>query len=173
MNISKTKATRVLAFMLFLVAVLAAMPASQALANPPTMETVHITSTGVAPGFSQACGFTIMRHRDTTITLRSFTDHNGNLVREVENFRETGYFSANGITLDYNQVGPGQATHYPDGSILVASNGLFFNVRLPGGNFHLAGRFWTLVDANDNVIDEGFSGVDHRDIDDFCSALAP
>src|SRR5438270_13587997 len=53
---------------------LAAVPASQAFANPPTFDTVTINYTVVAPGFSCECGFTVVRHEEGTIRIAVLTD---------------------------------------------------------------------------------------------------
>lgn len=159
------------ALVLGLVALFAALPAGPAFANPPTMQTIHNDSTRVVPYFSRLCGFTVVRHRDLTIRIHIFTDQDGNVVREIDNFQDNGYLAANGLIVNYHGAGPNLVTFYPDGSILFAGTGLFYN--FPGTGDHFAGRASELDDADGNVISESFSGIDEGSFADVCAALTP
>lgn len=168
---NRIKAACKLGALLAGLAVLAVMPAAQALADAPTMITTHTEFTRVVPGISQLCGFTVVRHRDLTIRTAIFTDRNGNVVKELDNYQDNGYFSANGITVNYSEAGPNHIVYYPDGSVLYSGSGLFYNFR--GAGFRFAGRTATLVDANGDVVYDDFSGIDQGSQEDLCAALTP
>jgi hypothetical protein len=163
--------TRIGTLLVGLLAVTAALPGAHALANAPTIETTHTVFTRVVPFFSQACGFTVVRHRDLTIRTAIFTDRSGNVVKELDNYQDNGYFQANGITVNYSEAGPNHVTYYADGSVLYSGSGLFYNYR--GPEYRFAGRVATLVDADGNVISDSFHGIDRGSLDDLCAALTP
>src|SRR6476619_6426002 len=87
---------------LSLIALFAAAPATPARADAPTITTTHTVFTRVHPGFSEQCGFTVMRHRDLTIRQAIYT-RNGVVVKELDNYQDVGYVTANGLTVAYSE----------------------------------------------------------------------
>ncbi len=75
-------------------AALVAMSVAPAFADTPTVEKFSDQSSGIAPGLSAACGFTVMH--DTTLqgTNISYPDGSGQLSEQV-----LTYWTANGKTI--------------------------------------------------------------------------
>jgi hypothetical protein len=153
-----------------LIALCAAAPATPARADAPTITTTHTVFTRISPFYSEQCGFPVTRHRDLTIRQAIYT-RNGVVVKELDNYQDVGYVTANGLTVTYSEAGPNRVTYYADGSVEYSGAGLFYNFH--GTGFRFAGRVDTLVDANGEVISDTFGGVDQGSLADVCAALTP
>jgi hypothetical protein len=99
------------------------------------------------------CGFPVSLHVRGTLNVVSFTDGEGNVTREIRNFRFRGTLSANGVTIEGTSRGPEIWTYHPDGTASVQVHGVV-NRRIPGqGTVTLsAGYTVVLVDGDDETV---------------------
>ena len=139
-----------IAFIAFCAAVIAA-PA--AIAAAPTTEVIPINSTFTPPQLSGACGFTVTRHIEGTLTIRTFYDVNGNFVRELDQYNLVEAISANGKTLTGRTVQNIAVKLLPDGSYTLSFVGTDFRLSVPGAGiaFGSVGRL-LLHFAADNTL---------------------
>jgi hypothetical protein len=150
------------------------MPASQALANSPTVETIHFNFTRMNHFWSQACGFAVTFHLERDLRITDFTDQNGNDVREILRVHDVGWLSAHRVTLTFNGAFSDHWTSNPDGTSQLAEAGLVYQVR--GSHYRIAGMSLTLFDTNGDYVSDSFSGTNQSDqvaIDSVCTALNP
>ena len=147
---------------------LAIAPAASA--GKPTRE--------VLPPFPDAvldlCGFPVLDHEEGHIVLLSFTDDEGNLVRQIvtnPGLRETLTNLDTGKTIVLNIEGQGVLELNPDGSRSFTGTGgnLFYfdPFTLTPGLFYTTGRFVIGVDANGNRTFENVGTIT-----DVCAELA-
>ena len=137
---------------LILTALLLALAiAPAATAGKPTRE--------VLPPFPDAvldqCGFPVLDHEEGQTVLLSFTDDQGNLVRQIITGPGLTEILTNldtGKTLVFHIPGPGFLDLNPDGSGTFTGAGPFFFFAHPAtrtpGLFYTTGRFVITFDAN-------------------------
>jgi hypothetical protein len=158
-----------------LVFALLAAAASTARAAAPTVEVVPIDESFSPPLLSAACGFTVTRDVQGTLTIRTFYDASGAFVRELDQYRLVETLSANGKALVGHTNQNITTRLRADGSFTVAVAGTDFRVAVPGSgiSFGSAGRL-VLRFAADNT----FLGVEQdvgnvqSDFGALCQALA-
>jgi hypothetical protein len=168
------KRVRLVGAVVGLVAVFAALPAAQAFADAPAVQTFHFNFTRQNHFWSQACGFDVTFHLERDLRITDFTDHNGNFVREIVRVHDAGWLAAHGVTLNYNGAFSDMFTQNPDGTAQLAETGLVYQVR--GTSYRIGGRSLTLFDADGNYISDSFNGNNQTDqvaIDGVCAALNP
>lgn len=99
------------------------------------------------------CGFAVNLHVRGTYNVVSFTDGEGQLTKEIRNFRFRGTLSANGVIVEGISRGPEIWTYHPDGTTTVQVHGVV-NRRVPGhGTVTLsAGYTVVLLDGDDETV---------------------
>jgi hypothetical protein len=130
---------------------LAIAPAASA--GKPTREIIPAVPDSVL----DLCGFPVLDHEEGYTIVESFTDEEGNLVRQIftsPGLRETLTNLDTGKTVVLNIEGPGFLDLNPDGSSSFTGTGpylfLFDPFKLTPGLFYAAGRFVISFDANGN-----------------------
>jgi hypothetical protein len=115
-----------------------------------TVETLDFVNPNHLQG---VCGFPVNLHVRGTFNVVSFTDGEGNLTKEIRNFRFRGTLSANGVTIEGISRGPEIWTFHPDGTASLQVHGVV-NRRVPGqGTVTLsAGYTVVLVDGDDETV---------------------
>lgn len=108
-------------------AVLAAVPA-QASGATRTVEEVDFVNPN---HLLDACGFPVRLHVRGTFNVVSFTDADGNLTKEIRNYRFRGTLSAHGVSVEGLARGPEIWTYNADGTATVDVHGVV-NRRVPG-----------------------------------------
>lgn len=128
---------------------LVAAPA-QAAGGIRTVETLDFVNPNHLLG---VCGFPVNLHVRGTFNVVSFTDAEGNLTKEIRNFRFRGTLSANGVTIEGVSRGPEIWTYGADGTATVQVHGVV-NRRVPGqGTVTLfAGYQVILIDGDDETV---------------------
>jgi hypothetical protein len=116
----------------FFIALFACITAPTAIAVAPSTDVIPINSTFTPPQLSSACGFTVTRHIEGTLTIRTFYDANGNFVRELDQYNLVETISANGTTLTGRTVQNIIVKVLPDGSYTVAFVGTDFRLPVAG-----------------------------------------
>jgi hypothetical protein len=157
---------------LILSAVLLALAiAPAATAGKPTREIIPAVPDAVL----DLCGFPVLDHEEGYTIVQSFTDEEGNLVRQIvtaPGLRETLTNLDTGKTVVLNIEGPGVLDLNPDGSGSFTGTGpyLFFfhPSMLTPGLFFTTGRFVVTFDANGDRT--SFESV--GPITDVCAELA-
>jgi hypothetical protein len=104
------------------------------------------------------CGFPVLDHEEGYAVVESFTDDQGNLVRQIitaPGLRETFTNLDTGKTIVLNNEGPGVRVLNPDGSFRSFTGTgpfvFYFNpFTLGPGLFYATGRFVIARDANGN-----------------------
>ncbi len=127
--------------------------ASAATATAPNTDVIPINFSFTPPLLSSACGFTVTRHVQGTLTIRTFYDAQGNFVRELDQYNLVETVSANGNTLIARTVQNITVKLLPDGSYTVAFVGSDFRLPVPGAGiaFGSVGRL-VLLFAPDNTL---------------------
>lgn len=143
---------RVTIALVALCAVVTAAPAAMAVAQ--STEVIAIDSTFTPPQLSRACGFTVTRHIEGTLTIRTFYDANGNFVRELDQYNLVETISANGKTLTGRTVQNIAVKVLPDGSYTVSFVGMDFRLPVPGTGiaFGSVGRLLLHFDAGNRLL---------------------
>jgi hypothetical protein len=131
-------------------AVLVAAPVS---AGKPQMELVPIDDTFVDNDLSAACGVEVNAHVTGHIIFRTFTDADGNPVREVNNFAVSVLWWSENGEIHAKDVGADRATYLDDGSIIVIIVGSVQSFSIPGQGRVYAdvGRTMLEIDAAGNA----------------------
>lgn len=93
-----------------------------------TVETLDFVNPG---HLLDACGFPVSLHVRGTFNVVSFTDDEGNLTKEIRNFRFRGTLAANGVTIEGVSRGPEIWSYHPDGTASLQVHGVV-NRRVPG-----------------------------------------
>jgi len=110
-------------------AVLLAAPVT---AGQPDMERIQIDEMFVDTFLSDECGVEVNVHVYGHITFRTFTDAEGNPVREVNNYANTiRWWSVNG-EIHAKDVGADRATYLDDGGLIVMVIGSVQSFSSPG-----------------------------------------
>lgn len=128
-------------------ALLIAAPASAA---APQMERTLLDDLFVAPFLSDACGVQVHARVTGQLTLRLFTDADGNPVREVDNGAiDVRLWSAYG-EIHAKNVGVDRVTYMDDGSVVIVSIGSVNSFSTPGDGrvYSDVGRSLLVIDAN-------------------------
>ena len=139
-------------------------------AGKPETERVSIDDTFVDDELSEACGVEVHVQETGHITFRTFTDADGNPVREVNNYAvRVRLWSVNG-EIRAQDVGADRATYLDDGSIVVIIIGSVLSFSIPGeGRFYSdAGRSMLVIDANG---DQSFTPLSGQHDPDFVAAV--
>jgi hypothetical protein len=143
---------------------------TQAAGPTHSVETIDFTNPAHPPT-SEACGFPVSLHVFGTWNVVTWTDADGNVTKELRNYRFRGELTANGVTVQGISRGPETTTFHPDGSYTVEVHGIV-NRRAPGlGTVTLAsGLTVTHVDG-ENEVELFQSGPDDEDISELCAAF--
>jgi hypothetical protein len=141
-----------------------------ALAGQPVIGSFVFTETYVDPGSTAACGFTVTATDTTTGRFEVFFDNTGTPIRAQVEERYTGFFSANGLTVDI--AGATLAILDLHGGETDA--GINIKVSLPGGGILYIDRGRLIFDDNGNLVSEaGPHPSLHGDFPGLCAALTP
>ena len=143
-----------------------------ATANKPTREVNPVQEDMVIAG---QCAFPVLAHIDGGEIVTNFTDHSGNLVKQIV------VFPANTVTLtnlDTDKsitlaaTGTFQVRAHPDGSVSfkITGHGAFPSNPITGepGVWYLSGRLFANFDADENLTSTGNTGK----LFDLCPRLA-
>ena len=147
-----------------------ALASSPAVASTPDIGTFPINESGVDPGASAACGFTVSVTLVGTGRFQAFVDQSGNPTRFQVEENVLGTFSGNGLTIN-------QAAHSV--TFFDLRQGTETDVglvdRIVGSNGTLLVEVGRLVfDANGNVMFEAGPHPELRgDFTALCAALTP
>lgn len=121
------------------------------------------------------CGFPVLDHEEGVAIVESFTDEEGNLVRQIITSPGLTEILTNldtGKTVVLHIPGPGFIDWNPDGSATFTGAGPFFffvnPATLTPGLFYTTGRFVSTFDANGNRT--SFESV--GPVTDVCAELA-
>jgi hypothetical protein len=147
----------------------AALVVAPASAGKPETVREAIDNTFVDEDLTAACGVEVNVHETGHITFRTFTDADGNPIREVNNYAvRVRLWSVNGEIRAQN-VGADQATYLEDGSIVVIIAGNVVSFSIPGeGRFYSdVGRSMLVIDANG---DQTFTPLGGQHDPDFVAA---
>jgi hypothetical protein len=158
-----------------LVCLLAAATASPAGATAPATEVIPIDFSLTPPLLSAACGFTVTRHVEGTLTIRTFYDEQGSFTRELDQYRLVETVSANGRSLEGRTIQNISVTLLDDGSFTVAFVGTDFRLPVPGAGiaFGSVGRLVLLFASDNTLLDVVQDVGDVRsDYAAICQALA-
>jgi hypothetical protein len=125
--------------------------APAATAGQPTREIIPAAPDAVL----DQCGFPVLDHAEGYTIVESFTDEEGNLVRQIftaPGVRETLTNLDTGKTIVLNIEGPGSLELNPDGSGSFTGTGpylfYFHPSMLTPALFYTTGRFVITFDAN-------------------------
>jgi hypothetical protein len=153
-----------------LVAAALAFAGSASAQRQPVVGSFTLTDTNVDPGVSGACGFTVTETDITKGRFEVFFDSTGTPVRVQVEEHYTGFFSANGLTV--NTAGATLSIFGLNGGETDA--GVNIRVSLPGGGILYIDRGRLVFDANGNLVSEaGPHPSLHGDFDGLCAALTP
>ncbi len=132
----------------------AALTAAPAHAAGPTHSVEELEFTiAEHPFFSEVCGFPVSLHVWGTWNLVTWTDAEGDVTREIRNFRFRSTSTANGISVDGITMGPEIWTYAEDGTASAQVMGVV-NRRVPGqGTVTLfAGYDVLVIDGETEVV---------------------
>jgi hypothetical protein len=130
MNARRTLATVLGAAALAAASALTAAPAQAAAGPTHSVETTEFTI-AAHPRFSAVCGFPVELHVWGSWNVVAWTDENGDVTKEIRNFRFRSTSTANGISVDGITMGPEIWTYSEDGSSQGRILGVV-NRRVPG-----------------------------------------
>jgi hypothetical protein len=149
-----------------------ALTAAPAHAAGPTHSTEELEFTiAEHPLFSEVCGFPVALHVWGSWNVVAWADADGDLTKEIRNFRFRSTSTANGISVDGITMGPEIWTFAEDGTSQGQILGVV-NRRVPGqGTVTLfAGYELKYVDGDVEVIVDGPAGQ-REDAALLCSAF--
>lgn len=128
---------------------------SVANAAAPSTDVIPINFSFTPPLLSNACGFSVTRHVEGTLAIRTFYDADGSFVRELDQYKLVETVSANGNTLVARTVQNVMVKLLPDGSYTVAVVGTDFRLPVPGAGiaFGSVGRLVLLFAADNTLLD--------------------
>lgn len=157
--------------------------AGPAAAAKPQMERVTLNDIGLKDDFlTEHCGFDVFFDGTGHFILRSFTDSEGNLQREVNNFAIHVRVYSEWGSVSVVDVGADLVTYNADGSVTRVIIGSVQSIQLPGqGRVYAAVGQTTLLmtfpdPEGDPVVEVVREVGQHSDIaqeDVLCDALAP
>ncbi len=181
-----------------ILSLLAALLALSAFAGPvlgakPTIERIELDGEPVLDEFlTEVCGFDVWLTQTGHITVRTWTDEEGNLVREAVSIGIRGTLTAGGAVLNFVDTGMDKVTALPGGGIQVEIHGNLGLLTLKGEGpvAGAAGRFvfqlTPVLDEQGNpVLDPDGNPVMNfevladsglrveEDLDAVCAALTP
>ena len=158
-----------------LATLLAAGPAAQVHAAPPTIERMVVDQTVQAGGLTAACGFPVQRHDDYVMVVRTYTDNSGTVVRELDSSNGTHTYSANGHSAVGHTGGVAMFLPHPDGSLTVRFSGPDTFIVVPGvGPVRGATGHYTYEFAPDGtLLSSTAAGLVADNVAALCAALAP
>jgi len=136
---------------------LLAAPAS---AGRPAQTFIPVDDLFVDPFLSGACGVDVTVSATGHVILRAFTDANGNLVREVNNYAIDLTFSSENAAIHAKDVGVDRVTYFEDGGLIDIIIGSVQSFSIPGQGRVYAdvGRSMLEIDANGNTTLTPLSG---------------
>jgi hypothetical protein len=153
-------------------AVLVAAPVS---AGQPEMERILVDEVFVDTFLSAECGVEVNAHIYGHIIFRTFTDADGNPVREVNNYANTVQWSSVNGTIHAKDVGADRATYLDDGGLIVIIIGSVQSFSSPGRGRVYAdtGRTMLEFDADGNLVSATPLGGQHDadQLEAICSVL--
>ena len=110
-------------------AILVAGPVS---AGRPQMEKIPVSDQFHDDFLSEACGVDVTTHLTGHYILRTFTDADGNPVRDVNNYAFMWTFSSENGQIVARDVGADHATYLDDGNLIVIIIGNVQSFSIPG-----------------------------------------
>jgi hypothetical protein len=147
-----------------------ALAGSASADRQPFVGSFTFTDTNVDPGVSATCGFTVTETDTDMGRFEVFFDSTGTPVRAEVEVHYTGFFSANGLTVDT----AGDTLSIFDLNGGETDAGINIRVSLPGGGILYIDRGRLVFDDNGNLVSEaGPHPSLHGDIDGLCAALTP
>jgi hypothetical protein len=148
-----------------------ALPGSASAQTQPVTGGFTGTDINVDPGVSANCGFTVTETDTTSGRFELFFDNTGTPIRYQVEEHYTGFFSANGLTVNTAGAGVGIFNLATGGE---TNAGIDIRVSLPGGGILYIDRGRLVFDANGNLVFEAGSHPSlHGDIPGLCAALTP
>ena len=148
-----------------------ALTAAPAQADGPTHSVEEVDFTIPAhPHYSSICGFPVDLHVWGSYNVVTWTDDEGNLTKEMRNYRFRSTSTANGVTVDGSTRGPEHWTWAEDGSAEMRHVGVV-NRRIPGQGTvtFFAGYEVVVIDGESEVV---VTSVGQReDVALMCSAF--
>ena len=115
--------------------------ASPTAAAKPFIERIQVNDIGIVDEFlTEACGFEVLFDATGHVTVHSWTDAEGNPVRDLVNFAVKLRTYTAEAEFQTHDVGVDRVTFNPDGSILQIVIGNVRSIQLPGH-----GRVWSDV----------------------------
>jgi hypothetical protein len=128
--------------------------AAPAGATSPSREIIPMDYSFTPPQLSAHCGFAVTRHVVGTLTIHTFLDGSGNLVRELDRYQLVETLSADGPTLVGRTSQTVTVAVAADGSYTVAVAGPDFRLSLPGAgvSFGSVGRLLLSFAADDTLL---------------------
>jgi hypothetical protein len=128
------------------------------------------TDVNVDDGVSGACGFTVTETDTTVGRYEVFFDSTGTPVQVQVEAHYTGFFSANGLTV--NTAGATRSLFDLNGG--ETDSGINIRVSLPKGGILYIDRGRLVFDDNGNLVSEaGPHPSLHGDFPGLCAALTP
>lgn len=122
---------------------------------------------------STVCGYPVAMQLDGSWNIVTFTDPDGDVVKQRRNFRFTASFSANGVTIVGRSHGPEVVEHHEDGTSTMTVMGVVSRqVRGQGTVMQHAGRLVVELDENgDEIGDPTFAAGQFDDASEVCAAF--
>jgi hypothetical protein len=129
MTMSKLRSAALATMLAATTAVTTGSPAS---ADGPTHSVEELEFTlAEHPYFTEVCGFPVSLHVWGSWNVVSWTDADGDLTKEIRNFRFRSTTTANGVSINGSTMGPEMWTYAEDGSSTGQLRGVV-NRRIPG-----------------------------------------
>jgi hypothetical protein len=166
--------------------------AGPVLAAKPTIERIELSGEAELDAFlTDVCGFDVWVTRTGHIVVRTWTDEEGNVLREIVSLGIRGSLTAGGAVLTFVDTGMDKITSLPGGGVQVEIHGNLGLLTVKGMSpvAGAAGRFvfqrTPVLDEEGNpVLDEegnpvtnfeviADSGLRVDDLEAVCAALAP
>ena len=122
------------------------------------------------PFYSEVCGFPIELHVWGSFNVVTWTDDEGNVTRELRNYRFQSTSTANGVTVHGITRGPEHWTYAEDGSIELRITQVQHR-RVPGQGTVTFGAGYTVVVINGETEVVLTSKGLREDVDLMCSAF--
>ena len=106
--------------------------AAPAAAAKPTTERVQIDDVFLDEFLTEVCGTEVNGHVYGHITFRTFTNADGDVVRELNNYALTQVFTSAHATTRAKDVGVDRVAYLPDGSLIQVIIGNVQSFSIPG-----------------------------------------
>ena len=101
-------------------------------AAQPTTERVPVDDVFFDEFLTEVCGTEVNGHVYGHVTFRAFTNADGDVVRELNNYALTRVFTSEHATIQAKDVGVDRVTYQPDGSLIQLIIGNVQSFTIPG-----------------------------------------